>query len=87
MTKWGDGMTGNHRCEKDYPFSYQSLIPAAAGTPRYENCVRRSVPWCRPGFRQGTSPSATLTAVAGPGLLDRRIAGAAMVRGFPPARE
>ena len=48
----GAGMTnsvaGNHS------FSYQSLMPAGAGTPRYENSRRPHLPWI-PAFAGMTS--------------------------------
>ena len=63
---------------RDMP-SYQSLMPAVAGTPRYQNCVHRSIEGfrCRlcprPAPWLGTSPSPTfLSCDPGLSLFGRR---------------
>ena len=97
MTNWGAGTTSagaasfRHTRRRVILFSYQSLMPAAAGTPRYEN-------WHRPhpsGFRrrigvwgvlspERRSGVAVWTYVVGSRLAFFR---GMLVRGFPPSRE
>ena len=55
------GATGTHERDGKHSFSYQSLMPAGAGTPRYENETWSlevfGCGWCHPssldsGFRR-----------------------------------
>ena len=75
MTRWVAGITGlagateTHERDGKHSFSYQSLMPAGAGTPRYENwgCWLVEVSWVSlvppldSGFRRNDDWGAGMT--------------------------